>query len=51
MDVYWINCFLACTLAFILGQMNAERKFKRMLANMMAARVVVAEAKEPSSDK
>ena len=38
MDVYWINCLLACTLSYIVGHWMAERKFKRMLLNMMAGK-------------
>lgn len=50
MDVYWINCLLACTLAYIIGHWSAERKFKRMLMNMMAGKAGAALI-GPSNDK
>jgi hypothetical protein len=36
MNVYWVNCFLACTLSFVIGYWYAERKFKFMLASMLS---------------
>lgn len=38
MDIYFVNCFLACTIAFFAGNWYAERKFKRVLANMLMGR-------------
>jgi hypothetical protein len=53
MDVYWVNCFLASGLAFILGMLHAERKFKRMLSQMVLGRAgfIGSPPKDTSDDK
>lgn len=36
-DVYFVNCFLACTIAFFAGYYLASRAHARRMAAMVAA--------------
>lgn len=42
MDVYFINCFLAVTLAYIAGYWMASRTWKNRIVAMMTPRMPVS---------
>jgi hypothetical protein len=44
MSVYWINCFLACTLSYIVGHYVATRKWQATMVAVLS-RGVTAEVK------
>ena len=44
MNVYFVNCMLACLLAYVAGYYMAHRKFQQILARIYANAVVVRQA-------